>query len=126
MGIPIDIPYLASVEVTQGVSGAEIVAICRDAALLALEESDSLTSSSMPKIEMRHLELAMKGMQRQITPSMISFYESYRNSARSNVIEWKPPLRGEEIWTRASWNKPRDREEAAALNRGRLDAASSA
>lgn len=86
-GDAIDIPHLASDEVSHGFSGAEIVAICRDAALLALEESDTLASNSLPKIEMCHLELAMKGMQRQITPSMVNFYASYHEGARSSATK---------------------------------------
>ena len=81
-GDDIDVQALARDEVSQGFSGAEMVAICRDAALLALEESDSLsTAHEMPKVEMRHLVSAIESMQRQITPEMIDFYASYRESS---------------------------------------------
>jgi SpoVK/Ycf46/Vps4 family AAA+-type ATPase len=84
----IDIPWLASDEISHGFSGAEMVAICRDAALLALEESDSLASTdSMPKIAMRHLLQATKDMQRQITHEMLEFYNSYRERTGSNRIK---------------------------------------
>lgn len=64
-----------------GFSGAELIAVCKDAALLALEEDEaSPISTKLPSIKMRHLLQAVKGMQRQITPDMIEFYESFRRS----------------------------------------------
>jgi len=84
----IDIPALASDEVSEGFSGAEIVAICRDSSLLALEEADfrelepkSGDDSAIDvAIEMRHLVAAIEGMKRQITPDMVEFYKSFRSS----------------------------------------------
>jgi SpoVK/Ycf46/Vps4 family AAA+-type ATPase len=63
-----------------------MVAIGRDAALLALEESDRLstTAPEMPAIAMRHLVQALQDTQRQITPEMIAFYASYRGNARGS------------------------------------------
>ena len=75
---------------TGGFSGAEMVAICRDAALLALEEGDendedrtnTTTTTTgqgrLPMIEMRHLTASIQSMPRQITPSMIEFYKTYQ------------------------------------------------
>jgi SpoVK/Ycf46/Vps4 family AAA+-type ATPase len=77
-GNDLNIPYLASDELSHGFSGAELVAICRDAALLALEESDDINAQDTPKIEMRHLVAAMEGMKRQITPEMLEFYRTFR------------------------------------------------
>ena len=89
-GNDIDISSLASDACSAGFSGAEMVAICRDAALLALEEvydgnltqaaNDECAVDAMPTIEMRHLLLAMQQMQRQITPEMVEFYKSYREN----------------------------------------------
>jgi SpoVK/Ycf46/Vps4 family AAA+-type ATPase len=80
----IDIPTLAEDNVTGGFSGAEMVALCRDAALLALEEVDDVVGSTdvsnAPMIEMRHLYKAIESMPRQITPSMIEFYKSYQEN----------------------------------------------
>ena len=76
----IDIPHLASDAVSRGYSGAEVVAICRDAALLALEECDDPMAEDTPSITMRHLLQALEGMQRQITPRMLDFYRSYREN----------------------------------------------
>jgi transitional endoplasmic reticulum ATPase len=77
----IDIIRLSSA--SEGFSGAELVAICRDAALLALEEYDDPMSEVTPQISMRHLLLAIGEMQRQITPHMLNFYESYREKAQN-------------------------------------------
>jgi len=74
----IDISYLARDDISHGFSGAEIVAICRDAALLALEETDDLMAESEPRVEMRHLLKAVDAMKKQITPEMLEFYDSFR------------------------------------------------
>ena len=75
----IDITFLATDDNSKGFSGAEMVSICRDAALLALEEMDENSLDISPKIEMKHLLQAMRETQRQITPSMIKFYEDFQN-----------------------------------------------
>lgn len=73
---------LASDDLSGGFSGAELVAICREAALLAIEEDDErMESSSSPLIAMRHLIRAISEMQRQVTPEMLDFYASF-NSKR--------------------------------------------
>lgn len=76
------IPSLASDDVTGGYSGAEVIAICREAALFAIEEDDENMSqvTGSPKICMKHLLRAVRGMKRQITPEMLEFYASFRNS----------------------------------------------
>jgi len=73
---------LAAEEVSGGFSGAELVAVCKEAALLALEEDESTpaTSNELPSIKMRHLLQAIDGMKRQITPEMIKFYEDFRST----------------------------------------------
>ena len=76
----IDIPHLASDAISHGYSGAEIVAICRDAALLALEECDDPMAEATPSVRMSHLLRAVEGMHRQITPRMLEFYRSYREN----------------------------------------------
>lgn len=77
----IDIAKLAEEKLSGGFSGAELIAVCKDAALLALEEDDSNpTGDELPSIKMRHLLKAIKGMMRQITPEMIAFYESFRRA----------------------------------------------
>jgi SpoVK/Ycf46/Vps4 family AAA+-type ATPase len=61
-------------------SGAEVIAACRNAALMALEEEDAKMSEEFgkPIIKMSHLMRALDGMERQITPEMLEFYASYQ------------------------------------------------
>ena len=72
---------LAAEEITGGFSGAELIAICREAALYAIEEESDDIKGEAPKIGMRHLLQSLKGMKRQITPEMLHFYDTYRNTA---------------------------------------------
>ena len=76
----IDIAKLSEEELSGGFSGAELIAICKDAALLALEEDDASphVGSELPSIKMEHLLKAIQGMQRQITPEMIEFYSTFK------------------------------------------------
>jgi SpoVK/Ycf46/Vps4 family AAA+-type ATPase len=71
---------LAEEGLSGGFSGAELISVCRDAALLALEDDDSAAGGGNPSIRMHHLLKSIKGMQRQITPEMIQFYDSFRKS----------------------------------------------
>ena len=74
----IQISVLASDGMSGGFSGAELIAICREAALFAIEEDDErMTGSGSPQIAMRHLTRAIEGMQRQITQAMLDFYASF-------------------------------------------------
>jgi SpoVK/Ycf46/Vps4 family AAA+-type ATPase len=76
----IDVLYLAQDKITGGFSGAEVVAICRDAALLALEETEDPMSELLPAITMKHMLTAVNGTKRQITPDMLAFYASFASS----------------------------------------------
>lgn len=60
---------------TEGCSGAELVALCRDAALFALE-----ADGAVPRLNMSHLEKANSELNRQITEDMLSFYSEYRQT----------------------------------------------
>lgn len=83
---------MARDDVSHGLSGAEVVAACRNAALLALEEHDVTTSTMSdegsknqekehgPAIRMKHLLDSIEGMERQITTNMLDFYDTYRRS----------------------------------------------
>jgi SpoVK/Ycf46/Vps4 family AAA+-type ATPase len=83
----IDLDQLA--DISNGYSGAEIVAICRDAALLALEEQmiqsrtldDCIEYSKMlPVITMQHLIRSIENMPKQITQEMLHFYQEFHQS----------------------------------------------
>lgn len=79
----VDIKRLSSDEVSDGFSGAEVVAICRDASLLALEESDlHATDPTKVRVGMRHLLQAIRSTPRQITPEMLEFYASFQRKAQ--------------------------------------------
>lgn len=71
---------LSEEAITGGFSGAEIVAICRESALSAIQENEEGNglAGSGTKIGMRHLLQSIKTMRRQITPEMLEFYASYR------------------------------------------------
>jgi len=71
----VDISSLA--KMSEGFSGAEIIAICRDAGLMALEEEES-RPDGVPIITFDHLEKSIQSMNRQITPEMLAFYDNYR------------------------------------------------
>ncbi len=61
-----------------GFSGAEVVAACNEAAMLAVEDRCELLSMS-------HVETAIRATVPQITPDVISFYETfYRNHTISS------------------------------------------
>lgn len=64
---------------TKGFSGAEIVSICRESALLAIEESDR-NPDIVPIIRMTHIQSSISGTKKQITPSMLEFYDSFGKS----------------------------------------------
>ncbi|KAF9938792.1 spermatogenesis associated protein 5 [Modicella reniformis] len=60
-------------EQTEGCSGAEVVALCQEAAMKAMEESLEIACVSK-----RHFDQALVGMTRRITPEMIQFYDDFR------------------------------------------------
>jgi len=74
----IDIHKIASEEISGGFSGAEIVGICREAAFLAIEESDESPETYEPTIGMSHILKSINGTKRQITPKMLLFYDSFQ------------------------------------------------
>lgn len=71
------ISALASDNVSNGYSGAEIVAICRDAALHAIGEMDDGVIKK-PQIHMNHLLRSINDMKPRTTKEMLQFYASFR------------------------------------------------
>lgn len=64
---------------SHGFSGAEIVSICREAALYAIEEIDKMNhQGNEPMIKMKHIEQSIRNTKRQITPQMLDFYKTFR------------------------------------------------
>ncbi len=78
------IPHLAKDEISGGLSGAELIGACRDAALKAMEEfEEDGNSSADPMITTEHVLTTLTEMERQITPQNLEFYASFqRNSSR--------------------------------------------
>ena len=71
------ITALARDDVSKGYSGAEIIALCRDAALYAIGEMDE-GIIDRPQIHMNHLLMSINDMKPRTTPEMLLFYESFR------------------------------------------------
>ena len=65
-----------------GLSGAELVAACREAALIALEEDEKKgIGTGKPIIQMQNLVKAIESMERQISEEMLNFYASFQGNA---------------------------------------------
>ena len=80
----IDLKEVASDRVSSGFSGAELVSICREAALLALDEclhGNSNADASTPCIRQRHLLKSIQSTKKQISPEMLDFYADFRQNA---------------------------------------------
>ncbi|KAF9087620.1 Spermatoproteinsis associated protein 5 [Mortierella sp. AD031] len=73
MACDTDVNIEVLAEQTEGCSGAEVVALCQEAAMKAMEES-----LEIPCVSLRHFERALKGMTRRITPEMLQFYDDFR------------------------------------------------
>ncbi|PWY98380.1 AAA-domain-containing protein [Testicularia cyperi] len=69
----IDLDKLATM--THGCSGAEVVSICQEAGLLAMDED-----LNCDKVEQRHFEAAASSVKRRITSLMIQQYETWRDT----------------------------------------------
>ena len=72
----VDVSTLASNSISHGYTGAEIIAICRDAALLAIGEIDD-GKMELPQIKMHHLLESMKNLKPRTTSEMLNFYDNY-------------------------------------------------
>ena len=63
--------------VTEGYSGSDLEALCREAALISLREN-----LEAKEVRARHFAEAMKYVRPSITDDMIKFYETFRERAR--------------------------------------------
>mmetsp|Transcript_18705 Transcript_18705/g.51194 ORF Transcript_18705/g.51194 Transcript_18705/m.51194 type:complete len:1002 (-) Transcript_18705:73-3078(-) len=77
--LDVNIQELANDHISKGFSGAELVGICREAALLALDDCFE-NNESNPSIKMDHILRAIQSTQKQITQEMLDFYTSFRES----------------------------------------------
>ena len=71
-------------EVSGGLSGAELIGACRDAALKAMEEfEEDGNNLADPVVTTEHVLTTLSEMERQITPENLEFYASFqRKSSR--------------------------------------------
>jgi len=77
---------------TEGYSGADLAALVREAAMLALREDVDAT-----KVHMRHFMKALEVIKPSITQDMVKFYEEWNQKARqqlpgSKLVHEKPAL----------------------------------
>jgi transitional endoplasmic reticulum ATPase len=77
---------------TEGYSGADLAALVREAAMLALREDVNAT-----KVHMRHFMKALEVVKPSITQDMIKFYEEWLQKSRqqlpgSKLVQAKPTL----------------------------------
>eukprot|EP00537_Pseudo-nitzschia_pungens_P018731 CAMPEP_0172406444 /NCGR_PEP_ID=MMETSP1061-20121228/70681_1 /TAXON_ID=37318 /ORGANISM="Pseudo-nitzschia pungens, Strain cf. pungens" /LENGTH=1038 /DNA_ID=CAMNT_0013142041 /DNA_START=70 /DNA_END=3186 /DNA_ORIENTATION=- len=80
-GSKIDIARLAKDEISGGLSGAELIGACRDAALKAMEEfEENENSTTDPVITTGHVLATLTNMERQITPENLDFYASFQGN----------------------------------------------
>lgn len=79
MPIASDVRVEDLVQATKGYSGAEVVAVCHESALLALQEDieASLVCGN-------HFEGALRAVKPRTSPSTIEFYENYNLTSRSS------------------------------------------
>ncbi|KNE57632.1 hypothetical protein AMAG_04497 [Allomyces macrogynus ATCC 38327] len=68
---PIDLERLA--DQTEGCSGAEVVQLCQDAAMQALDRD-----MDVAQVEMQDFEQALRKLPRRITKEMLGYYDAYR------------------------------------------------
>ncbi|GAC93723.1 cell division cycle protein [Pseudozyma hubeiensis SY62] len=69
----VDLEKLA--QMTDGCSGAEVVSVCQEAGLLAMDED-----LNCEIIEQRHFEIAASSVKRRITSLMLRQYETWRDT----------------------------------------------
>ena len=84
VGDDLDISALA--EVTDGHSGAELMEICRCAALAAIKESERQRpqgTDGLSKVGRKHFDTAASAVEKAITPQMLAFFADFRASRRS-------------------------------------------
>jgi transitional endoplasmic reticulum ATPase len=69
-------------KITENYSGADIEALCREAAMLALRKN-----SKAKKVEKKHFDEAMISVRASITPDIIKFYEKLSEEIGSGIAK---------------------------------------
>ena len=78
-----DVVLETLVELTKGYSGAEIAAVCNEAAIKALEEmvtcyANNLQASGDDSIKMKHFDIALSSIAPRITSESIEMYNAFK------------------------------------------------
>jgi len=76
----VDLDKLA--EMTDSYSGADIEAMCREAAMLAIRENEKAK-----KVTSKHFEMAMTSVRASITPNIIKFYQKISETLGSGIAK---------------------------------------
>ncbi|KAL1914765.1 uncharacterized protein VTP21DRAFT_8023 [Calcarisporiella thermophila] len=76
MSVSSDVSLDELAESTEGYSGAEVVALCQEAAMLAMEEN-----VEAKEIRQSHFRTALSSFIRRITPEMLEFYDRFREKS---------------------------------------------
>lgn len=71
-----DVDTVELARLSTGLSGAEIAAVCREAAVLAMEQNPHAL-----EVEMRHFQQAASGFKPRITPDMLRFYAKFAETS---------------------------------------------
>ncbi|KAJ2638583.1 AAA+-type ATPase [Coemansia sp. RSA 1286] len=77
----VDVGVLA--ELTDGFSGAEMIALCQESAIAAMAEDVDASC-----VAMRHFEGCLRSFKKRITPEMLRFYADFQK--RSQTVSAKP------------------------------------
>jgi AAA family ATPase len=75
IGADVSVDQLA--EQTEGCSGAEVVAVCQEAGLQAMNEDLAIDA-----VWMRHFNAALKGVRRAITKEVLEYFEEFATAGR--------------------------------------------
>jgi transitional endoplasmic reticulum ATPase len=67
---------------TDGYSGADIEALCREAAMIAVREN-----AKANKVKKNHFEIAMENVRASITPNIIKFYDKVSETLGSGIAK---------------------------------------
>jgi transitional endoplasmic reticulum ATPase len=95
MPLALDVDLIRLAEITEGYSGADLEALCREAAMEALREDLNAIT-----VHMRHFEKALKKVRPSITQDMIKFYETWLERAQQRIaMNRRRTERGPTIYT---------------------------
>ena len=76
-------------KLTENYSGADLEALCREAALTALREN-----KKTKEIKMKHFEKALKKVTPSLSEKLLEFYKRFEERFRKKVIEEEKPEKG--------------------------------